>query len=326
MIAASDVTLGGMLDTRGGNGGDGSEDGDFVPRPGQPAVPGRFSGGAGGGGSGGDIEIRALGQAFVPTALVTSAGGGSGISGVSVPHEGRQYLFVDPSLTQAPSGQLNSRGTPRAPTRELVVSERLYSVNGSGLASPATLIVQAQDGATRRVTVTPGQTTQLTLFDGFNRIYDARDESSSDLLHRCVLYLPEGPISVMPDDTDGDSFPDSIEVAFGSNPANRLSTPLNSGLASGPHRGLIGAKPSSARVVRPSFGASQGTAPSVVVATAPGLRILRPSFDSSGGLPGGTVIATPWDLRVVRPAIGPASNLPYSVFLSQPPSVRVFRP
>lgn len=326
MIAAGDVTLGGAMDTRGGNGGDGSEDGDFVPRPGQPPVPGRFSGGAGGGGSGGDIEIRALGRAFVPTALVTSAGGSSGISGVVVPHAGNQYLVVDPSLAPASSGRLDARPAPRTASRELVVSERLYPVSGSGLASPATLVIRAEDGATRRVTVTPGQNTQLTLFDGFNRIFDERDEAGSDLLHRCVLYLPEGAASVLPDDADGDSFPDAIERAFGSNPANRMSTPLNSTLGSGVSRGLIGAKPSHARVVRPAFGSAQGAAPHVVVATARGLRVLRPTFDSSGGFPGSVVMATPGNLRVVRPAIGPATGLPYSVFLSQPPWVRVFRP
>ncbi len=330
ITTAGNVSLGGMLDTHGGNGGDGAEDGDRRNRRrlNQPPDPGRFSGGGGGAGSGGDIVIRSLGRASVPTLLINTNPGLPGLGGALFPADenGGPYFVPHPATRRAEPGHVEIRPAPRPASRELVVTQRLYPVSGSGLGSPATLIVRAEDGTTRRTIVTPGQNTQLTLFDGFNRIYDERDQNGSDLLHRCVLMLPEVTITVVPDDTDGDGFPDAVESAFGSNPGSPSSTPLNTGIGSGSNRGMITARSPNLRVIRPAFGSAQGVESAITVATAPGLRFIRPAFGSEQGVPSGVIMATTPGLRVVRPAIGSDNGVRYGLILSEPPFVRVFRP
>lgn len=177
IIAGGNVYVGGMLDARGGNGGNGSEDSSYYPGRGAVPTPRRFSGGGGGAGSGGDILIRTLGTAFIPTSLTTNRGGFPGVGGLTITTTNYGTILVrDPSSRNGEDGRYDWHAAPPPTSGELVLTRRLYEVTGSGLASPVTLVVRGESGATRRSVVNPGQPAQLMLFDGFNHIYDERLE------------------------------------------------------------------------------------------------------------------------------------------------------
>ncbi len=177
IIAGGNVSVGGLLDARGGNGGNGSEDSSYIPGRGAVPTPRRFSGGGGGAGSGGDILIRTLGTAFIPTSLTTNRGGFPGVGGLTITTTNYGTILVrDPSSRNGEDGRYDWHAAPPPTSGELVLTRRLYEVTGSGLASPVTLVVRGESGATRRSVVNPGQPAQLMLFDGFNHIYDERLE------------------------------------------------------------------------------------------------------------------------------------------------------
>lgn len=211
----------GSIWTTGGSGGAGSPDSDFNPNNGDGAyAPGRFSGGAGGAGSGGDLRIRALGSLGLSRgAGFNTYGGVMGLGGGTFPtREGGQALIAHPDTRPSFPGQLEFRGSPQASSAELVLPRRFYTVTGTGFPSPVTLIVRAEDGSRRQVEVAPGVPTRIALFDGFNRLYDARDEGESDLLQRSILVIPEGLAAGSDDDGDGLGLNDELEA--GTDPNN----------------------------------------------------------------------------------------------------------
>jgi len=240
IVGLNEVTAGGAISTRGGNGGAGSLDGErVVAREGGSDQAG-FSGGAGGGGSAGDLRILA-GQSLVTRAGFQTdfRGGISGVSGLVVrdPARGVDSLIVTASQRAADGLQeTRAANAGLSALDDRVVAGSIFVVEPDSniLRGTAIRVRGEQAGQNNLFYLRANVPKPIQLFPGFNKVTVERPDTTGDtfLVHHVLALLggdadgdtlyavDEALLGTDPNnpDTDGDTLNDGDEVRRGTNP------------------------------------------------------------------------------------------------------------
>jgi hypothetical protein len=238
ILTRGDMLIEGVVDARGGNGGDGGEnivtvfENSGTPIPVED-TPSANRGGGGGGGSGGSISLLARGAFHTGGASsIDPRGGNPGNSlttfrtmdvNTRTITAQRSVRFVDAKYPTTPSGWLKTEGLP-VPARDLpdLVTDlglvRLQLPPTVSAFTPAvTITVRGEStNQVREVTFTADgsgiRRANVLFFPGFNTVW-INDGKVPDepMLYRLALYLA-GP------DSDGDGLSDADEAILGTNP------------------------------------------------------------------------------------------------------------
>ncbi len=238
ILTRGDMLIEGVVDARGGDGGDGGENIVTVfENAGTPIpieeTPSANRGGGGGGGSGGSISLLARGGYRAgSTSSIDARGGNPGnsltkfrtmdASTRTVTAE-RSVRFVDAKYPVTPSGWLQTEGLP-VPARDLpdlVTDHGLVRLQlppaVSTFSSLVTITVRGENtNQMRQVAFTADgsgiRRANVLFYPGFNTVW-INDGKVPDhpMLYRLALYLA-GP------DSDGDELSDTDEALLGTNP------------------------------------------------------------------------------------------------------------
>ncbi|HYG25079.1 MAG TPA: FG-GAP-like repeat-containing protein [Verrucomicrobiae bacterium] len=235
ILTRSDMWVNGLVETRGGDGGDGGEnivtiyENTSLPFPIED-TPSANRGGGGGGGSGGNIMlIGRNGFGFGPAGGVDARGGHPGNSlttfrtvdaSTGMETARRSVRFVDAKYPFTPSGRITTRGLPvdAQDLPDLVTRYGLLRLHlpplGHSFGSTVTITIRGENTNQVRVAAFTADSSgvrnaNLLFFPGFNTIW-IDDDGIPDhpVLHRNALYLA-GP------DSDGDGLSDADEAQLG---------------------------------------------------------------------------------------------------------------